>query len=179
MRTAGRLFTDEEVRKLLTGPASPSMHDLMMIAALTGARLEAIVDLRARDCEAGLFTFKPQEKSARGLPIHSALVDLVSRRTKGKRRADDLFPSIPSPSGPRRNANGPSAHPTSSPNIAAQWAWRKWFRAAGARWSTSIRSGATSSPRPSRRTRWSTLSPWSWAISARDDLGAVFRRTAA
>ena len=57
------------------------MHDLMMIAALTGARLEAIVDLRARDCEAGLFTFKPQkkEKSARGEPIHSALVDLVAR----------------------------------------------------------------------------------------------------
>jgi integrase len=52
-----RPFTDEEVRKLLTGPASPPMHDLMMIAALTGARLEAIVDLRARDCEAGLFTF--------------------------------------------------------------------------------------------------------------------------
>ena len=34
----------------------------MMIAALTGARLEAIVDLRAGDCEAGLFTFKPQKK---------------------------------------------------------------------------------------------------------------------
>ena len=68
------------------------MHDLIMIAALTGARLEAIVDLRARDCEAGLFAFKPQkkEKSARGVPIHSALVDLVARRTKGKHGADDL-----------------------------------------------------------------------------------------
>ena len=75
------------------------MHDLMMIAALTGARLEAIVDLRARDCEAGLFTFKPQkkEKSARGVPIHSALVDLVARRTKGKSGADDLFPEYPVP----------------------------------------------------------------------------------
>jgi integrase len=94
-----RPFTDEEVRKLLTGPARPPMHDLMMIAALTGARLEAIVDLRARDCEAGLFTFKPQkkEKSARGVPIHSALVDLVARRTKGKRGADDLFPEYPVP----------------------------------------------------------------------------------
>jgi hypothetical protein len=102
-----RPFTDEEVRKLLAGPASPPMHDLMMIATLTGARLEAIVD-RARDSEAGLFTFKPQkkEKSARGVPIHSALVDLVAR----------------SPSGPRRNANAPSAPPTNSPNIAAQWA---------------------------------------------------------
>lgn len=84
---------------MLAGPASPAMHDLMMIAALTGARLEAIVDLRARDCEAGLFTFKPQkkEKSARGVPIHSALVDLVARRTKGKSGADDLFPEYPVP----------------------------------------------------------------------------------
>ena len=61
--------------------------------------MEAIVDLRARDCEAGLFTFKPQkkEKSARGVPIHSALVDLVARRTKGKHGADDLFPEYPVP----------------------------------------------------------------------------------
>ena len=29
-----RPFTDEEVRKLLAGPASPPMHDLMMIATL-------------------------------------------------------------------------------------------------------------------------------------------------
>ena len=94
-----RPFTGEEVRKLFAGPASAPMHDLMMIAALTGARLEAIVDLRARDCEAGLFTFKPQkkEKSARGVPIHSALVDLVARRTKGKSGADDLFPEYPVP----------------------------------------------------------------------------------
>jgi site-specific recombinase XerD len=92
-----RPFTDEEVRKLLAGPASPAMHDLMMIAALTGARLEAIVDLRARDCEAGLFTFKPQkkEKSARGVPIHSALVDLVARRTQARGRR--LVSRVPRP----------------------------------------------------------------------------------
>ena len=57
-----RPFTDEEVRKLLTGPASPAMHDLMMIAALTGARLEAIVDLRARDCEAGIVHVQATEE---------------------------------------------------------------------------------------------------------------------
>jgi hypothetical protein len=43
------------------------MHDLMMIAALTGARLEAIVDLRARDCEAGLFTCDPLSRPTPGL----------------------------------------------------------------------------------------------------------------
>jgi integrase len=36
-------------------------------------------------------------KSARGVPIHSALVDLVARRTKGKHGADDLFPEYPVP----------------------------------------------------------------------------------
>jgi site-specific recombinase XerC len=94
-----RPFTDDEVRKLLTGPASPAMRDLMMIAALTGARLEAIVDLRAKDCEGGMFIFKPQkkEKTARGVPIHSALADLVARRTKGKSGAGDLFPEYPIP----------------------------------------------------------------------------------
>ena len=63
---------------------------------------------------AGLFTFKPQkkEKSARGVPIHSALVDLVARRTKGKSGADDLFPEYPLP---KRSTSqrelGPSARP--------------------------------------------------------------------
>src|SRR6202044_4133618 len=50
-----RPFTDEEVRKLLAGPASPPMHDLMMIAALTGERLEAIGDRPATEWQDGLF----------------------------------------------------------------------------------------------------------------------------
>ena len=70
-----RPFSDDEVRRLLHGPASHAMQDLMQIAALTGARLEAIADLRAKDCEGGLFMFKPQkrEKAARAVPIHSQL----------------------------------------------------------------------------------------------------------
>ena len=57
------------------------------------------MDLRARDCVDGLFTFKPQkrEKAARGVPIHSSLVDLVARRLEGKAGADDLFPEYPIP----------------------------------------------------------------------------------
>jgi integrase len=144
------------------------MHDLMMIAALTGARLEAIVDLRARDCEAGLLTFKPQkkEKSARGVPIHSALVDLVARRTKGKSGADDLFPEYPVP---KRSTSQRER------SFRASNEFTEYRRSVGveevvpgrsARWSTSIRSGATSLPRPSRWTRWSTSSLLWWAISA-------------
>lgn len=96
---AERAFTDGEVLALLSGPASPRMHDLMRIAALTGARLDAIVSLRVADCAAGLFTFKPQKKEEkpRAVPIHSALTNLVSRRTAGKVETDSLFPEWPPP----------------------------------------------------------------------------------
>ena len=101
-----REFTDEEVVKLLEGPAPPKLRDVMLIGALTGARLDAIVDLKVRDCteaaqasEIALFTFKPQkkEKKARAVPIHSALAKIVKRRTKGKKPEDDLFPEWPRP----------------------------------------------------------------------------------
>jgi integrase len=96
-----RPFTDHEVHRLLTGETSPALHDLMRMASLTGARLEALVDLRARDVDlkAHTFTFKPQkkEKAARAVPIHSSLVEIIARRVKGKTGADDLFPEYPVP----------------------------------------------------------------------------------
>ncbi|MBM2715840.1 integrase [Mesorhizobium caraganae] len=92
-----RPFTDAELVKLLSGPGTQQMHDLMRIAALTGARLEAIVDLKIRDCQGGTFTFKPQKKEpgARDCPIHSALKAIVQRRIAGKSPEDDLFPEWP------------------------------------------------------------------------------------
>lgn len=92
-----RAFTDEEVATLLSGPASQQMHDLMRIAALTGARLEAIVDLKVRDCQDGAFTFKPQkqEPGARDCPIHPQLQTIVQRRITGKKAEDDFFPEWP------------------------------------------------------------------------------------
>ena len=59
------------------------MQDLMRIGALTGARLDTIVDLRVHDCANGLFVFKPQKKEAkpRAVPIHSQLKAIVERRT--------------------------------------------------------------------------------------------------
>ncbi|MCC8931914.1 DUF6538 domain-containing protein [Rhizobium sp. 'Codium 1'] len=92
-----RPFTDDELKRLLSGPASPEMHDLMRIAALSGARLDAIVCLRAKDCKDGNFTFKPQKKetSFRLCPIHPALVDIVERRTSGLSNDDSIFPEWP------------------------------------------------------------------------------------
>lgn len=94
-----RAFTDEEVRILLTGPAPDKLRDVILIGALTGARLDAVVDLKVKDTVDGAFTFKPQksEPAARDVPIHPALVDLVARRSKGKAPDDDLFPEWPGP----------------------------------------------------------------------------------
>lgn len=92
-----RAFTDTEVQTLLMGKADPGMLDVMLIAALTGARLDAVIDLRVGECADGWFTFKPQkkEKSARDVPIHSALKAMVAGRAMGKAPEDDLFPEWP------------------------------------------------------------------------------------
>jgi integrase len=97
-----RPFTDEEMIKLLTGPAAPEMRDLVRIAALTGCRLDPIVSLRVRDCQGGVFEFKPQkrETSTRKVPIHSQLVDIIARRTAGKGMDEPIFPEWPAPSSP-------------------------------------------------------------------------------
>ncbi|MEO3387082.1 tyrosine-type recombinase/integrase [Mesorhizobium sp. CAU 1741] len=92
-----RPFTEEEMKKLLRGNATPAMHDLMRIAALTGCRLDPIVCLRVQDCANGTFLFKPQkkEKAARLCPIHSDLMEIVERRTSNKNPEDPIFPEWP------------------------------------------------------------------------------------
>jgi integrase len=97
-----RPFTDLEVHRLLAGGAPRGMLDLMMVGALTGARLDAILSLRVGDCRDGVFTFKPQksENKPRRVPIHSSLVGMVTDRSKGKadgqgRSPNDLlFPHL-------------------------------------------------------------------------------------
>lgn len=92
-----RAFTDREVADLLRGPATPHMLDLMLIGALSGARLDAIVDLKVRDTDKDCFRFKPQkrEPDARYVPIHPDLRSVVERRRAGKKAEDDLFPEWP------------------------------------------------------------------------------------
>jgi integrase len=94
-----RPFARDEMLALLSGPASPAMHDLMRIGALTGARLDAIVCLTVKDCQEGLFMFKPQKKepAPRAVPIHSDLQAIVAARVAGKSEGDDLFPEWPPP----------------------------------------------------------------------------------
>lgn len=93
-----RPFTEDEMKALLSGDAEQRMHDLMRIAALTGARLDAIVCLKVKDCrDDGVFVFKPQkrEPGPRLCPIHSDLKEIVERRKKDKELEDDIFPEWP------------------------------------------------------------------------------------
>ncbi|MBE7201429.1 MAG: tyrosine-type recombinase/integrase [Parafilimonas terrae] len=92
-----RAFTDRELADLLLGPASPHMQDLMMIGALSGARLDAIVDLKVQDTDRNCFRFKAQksEPGDRYVPIHPELRLVVARRRMGKAAQDDLFPEWP------------------------------------------------------------------------------------
>ena len=87
-------------RSSLAGPALERMQDLMRFGALTGARLDAIVDLRVKDCANGVFTFKPQKKrdeAPRRPHSPGRLRQVVTRRTAGKDDDDSLFPEWPSP----------------------------------------------------------------------------------
>ena len=99
LEEAERPFHDDEIRRLLIGPCTPQMRDLMMLGALTGARIDAIIDLRVKHCQNGEFNFKAQKKelSGRDVPIHSGLKEIVERRCTAKQPDDWLFPEFPPP----------------------------------------------------------------------------------
>lgn len=105
-----RPFTDSEIRALLCGPASPHLRDLMLTAALTGARINVICELRVRDCDGDAFIFKAakQEAGPRRVPIHSALKAVVARRVAGKSPDDFLFHECPHATTKRPRSAAPS-----------------------------------------------------------------------
>lgn len=96
-----RPYTDQEVQCLLMGTPMEGdrMRDVMMVAALTGARLDAVVDLKVGGLFDGYFTFKAQkkERGSRHVPVHPDLDEIVARRIEGKHAEDDLFPEWPGP----------------------------------------------------------------------------------
>ncbi len=100
-RAAGgkRPFTDEEIKALLTGPASQTLADLMRLAALTGMRLNEIGSLTVGNSQGGFFniTKSKTEAGVRRVPIHPALKALVERRTKGKTNDDFLLEELKAP----------------------------------------------------------------------------------
>ncbi|MBX3579779.1 MAG: tyrosine-type recombinase/integrase [Rhizobiaceae bacterium] len=92
-----RPYTDDEVAKLIHGPAPDYLGDLQRVGALSGMRLEEICQLRVRDCAGGSFavTVGKTENAMRTVPIHTTLTAIVKRRIKGKEQADFLFDELP------------------------------------------------------------------------------------
>ena len=93
-----RPFTQEEMKRLLEGTPPGNLGAIMRIAALSGARIDAIISLKVKDCQ-GVFRFKPQkrEKGCRLVPIHGDLVPLVEALIEGKEPDEDVFPEYPEP----------------------------------------------------------------------------------
>ncbi len=164
-----RAFRDTEVRALLLGGAEPRLMDLMLIGALTGARLDAIVDMKVKDVAGGAFTFKPQkkEKTPRDVPIHAALASIVTRRTAGRSGEDPFFPEWPAPAkeGSLRDARSRPA--TDLPLTAVRVGSMRSLLASDGLLSTSTLSGVGSSPRLSGQGAIPTWSRLSSGISVR------------
>lgn len=91
-----RPFTDDEVRTLLSGKTDQDLADAMLIAALSGLRLDEIGQLRVGDCKGSTFavTSAKTEAGVRAVPIHSGLAGVVTRRTKGQSANTFLFPDL-------------------------------------------------------------------------------------
>ena len=95
--TGKRPYTDDELAKLIYGPATDYMPDLMRIAALTGMRIEEICQLRVRDCAGGILSvhYGKTENAERKVPIHPDLTTIIAARSKGKAATDYLIHELP------------------------------------------------------------------------------------
>jgi integrase len=67
-----RAFTDSEATLLLQGDCSPSLRLLMMVAALTGARLDAIIRMEVKG-DTIILPPPKKERGPRTIPLHSHL----------------------------------------------------------------------------------------------------------
>jgi hypothetical protein len=124
-----RAWTDDEARRLLDGPASPSMRLLMEVGALTGARLNAIINMRV---EGNKITFPAQKKELgpRTIPLHSHLRDSLAKCRDGQgfsgwpwpdgNRASQAFTAY------RRSVLGPD-EPGRRRGQTNFHSWRRWF----------------------------------------------------
>ena len=118
-----RAWTDSEMRQLLDGPCSPSLRLLMEVGALTGARLDAIINMRV----VGDTIILPAQKKERGprtIPLHShlkeALADFKGWQWTNSGAASALFVLY------RRKVLGPD--PVGRRRAVANFhSFRRWF----------------------------------------------------
>ncbi|MFB9982820.1 DUF6538 domain-containing protein [Mesorhizobium kowhaii] len=106
-----RAYTDAELARLIYGPASERLADLMCIAALSGMRIEEVCQLRLVDCEGGAFNVRAgkTEAAKRHVPIHTGLAAIMARRTKGKLSSDFLIDGLPDVPASRESRSDPAS----------------------------------------------------------------------
>ncbi len=94
-----RPYTDEEIAALLSGDAPEFLIDAILIAALSGMRVEEIALLRKRDVVDNVFEVRVAKTAAgeRSIPVHPALSSIIVRRCSEKLDADFLFHELPTP----------------------------------------------------------------------------------
>jgi integrase len=96
-----RAPTKDEMKKLLHGGRNvrPELLDMMIMAALTGGRIEEIARVRVKDVNLRKMTiFLPGTKNPgadRHIPLHKQLKEIVQRRVKDKPGDAWLFDELP------------------------------------------------------------------------------------
>jgi hypothetical protein len=118
-----RAWTDSEAKALLDGPASPSLRLLMDVAALTGARLDAIINMRVQG-DTLILPPQKEERGPRTIPLHSHLQGSL-----------EGFSGWPWPAGNRasqafttyRRAVLGADPPGRRRAVANMHSWRRWF----------------------------------------------------
>ena len=103
-----RAFTDAEVVHLLASPPNDTLAEFMKVAALSGMRREEIGQLRIADCADGVFIVQRGKTAAarRRVPIHSGLVEIVTRRSRGRPATAYLFDELASQNAERTDPIG-------------------------------------------------------------------------
>jgi hypothetical protein len=118
-----RAWTDDEVKRLLGGPCSPSLRLLMEVAALTGARLDAIIRMTVLS-DTLILPRQKKERGPRTIPLHSHLRGSLEGFSgwpwTGSNRASQAFTTY------RRAVLGPDP-PGRRRAVANMHSWRRWF----------------------------------------------------
>jgi integrase len=104
-----REFTDDELCRLLypTQPCDPLLREFMLIAALSGMRINEIANIKVQDVDLNdrtvLIPTATTKAGVRRVPIHSAVLDIFTRRVSGQSSPTWLFPELPEQSKSRES----------------------------------------------------------------------------
>ena len=93
--TPKRPFSDTEVAVLLNGTEhrkpDPELLDAMLVAALSGMRIEEAYRLTVADTADGRFTIRASKLQVSWVPIHLALQSVVTQQQAGKKGTAYVF----------------------------------------------------------------------------------------